>query len=124
MVGVNPVADALGRVNKLEVVPLEQLGRPRIDVVVNCSGVFRDLFINQMNLLDRAIKLAAEQDEPDEMNFVRKHARQQVCSISVRYAMPSASKSWHDASTCMFPSKHSYSAVVAWLLAWKAIIRA
>ena len=32
----------------------------------------------QMNLLDRAIKLAAEQDEPEEMNFVRKHARQQV----------------------------------------------
>merc|ERR1719201_2285656 len=74
MVGVMPVSDALGRVNKLEVIPLEELGRPRVDVVVNCSGVFRDLFINQMNLLDRAVKLAAEQDEPLEMNFVRKHA--------------------------------------------------
>ena len=79
LVGINPVSDALGRVNKLEVIPLEDLGRPRVDVVVNCSGVFRDLFVNQMNLLDRAIKLAAEQDEPDEMNFVRKHAREQVC---------------------------------------------
>lgn len=78
MVGIAPVADALGRVNKLEVIPIEQLGRPRVDVVVNCSGVFRDLFVNQMNLLDRAIKLAAEQDEPDELNFVRKHAKQQV----------------------------------------------
>lgn len=78
MVGVKPVPDALGRVNKLEVIPIEELGRPRVDVVVNCSGVFRDLFVNQMLLLDRAIKLAAEQDEPDEMNFVRKHARQQV----------------------------------------------
>lgn len=48
MVGINPVPDALGRVNKLEVIPLEQLGRPRIDVVVNCSGVFRDLFVNQV----------------------------------------------------------------------------
>jgi cobalamin biosynthesis Mg chelatase CobN len=48
MVGVKPVADALGRVNKLEVIPLEELGRPRIDVVVNCSGVFRDLFVNQV----------------------------------------------------------------------------
>jgi len=66
------------RVNKLEVIPLSELGRPRVDVVVNCSGVFRDLFVNQMLLLDRAIKLAAEQDEPDEMNFVRKHAKQQV----------------------------------------------
>ncbi len=78
MVGINPVSDALGRVNKLEVMSLEELGRPRVDVVVNCSGVFRDLFVNQMNLLDRAIKMAAEQDEPEEMNFVRKHARVQV----------------------------------------------
>ena len=48
MVGVKPVADALGRVNKLEVIPLEELKRPRVDVVVNCSGVFRDLFVNQV----------------------------------------------------------------------------
>ena len=34
----------------------------------------------QMNLLDRAVKLAAEQDEPDEVNFVRKHAKEQVRS--------------------------------------------
>merc|ERR1711904_741164 len=60
MVGVRPAPDALGRVNKLELIPLEELGRPRIDVVVNCSGVFRDLFVNQMNLLDRAVKLAVE----------------------------------------------------------------
>ena len=78
MVGIKPVPDALGRVNKLEVIPLEELGRPRVDVVVNCSGVFRDLFVNQMNLLDRAVKMAAELDEPEDMNFVRKHARQQV----------------------------------------------
>ena len=83
MVGVRPVADALGRVNKLEVIPLEELGRPRVDVVVNCSGVFRDLFVNQMNLLDRAIKLAAEQDEPDEVNFVRKHAKAQAAELGV-----------------------------------------
>ena len=84
MVGIDPVSDALGRVNKLEVIPLEELGRPRVDVVVNCSGVFRDLFVNQMNLLDRAIKMAAEQDEPEEMNFVRKHARQQVLTAPLQ----------------------------------------
>jgi len=83
MVGVRPVPDALGRVNKLELIPLSELGRPRVDVVVNCSGVFRDLFINQMNLLDRAIKLAAEQDEPLEMNFVRKHALEQAAELGV-----------------------------------------
>ncbi len=51
MVGIKPVPDALGRVNKLEVTPLEELGRPRVDVVVNCSGVFRDLFVNQVGTL-------------------------------------------------------------------------
>lgn len=55
LAGVRPVADSIGRVNKLELIPLEELGRPRIDVVVSCSGVFRDLFINQMNLLDRGV---------------------------------------------------------------------
>lgn len=83
LVGVRPVPDALGRVNKLELIPLEELGRPRIDVVVNCSGVFRDLFINQMNLLDRAIKMAAEADEPIEMNYVRKHAIEQAKELGV-----------------------------------------
>jgi magnesium chelatase subunit H len=83
MVGVKPVPDALGRVNKLELIPLEELGRPRIDVVINCSGVFRDLFINQMNLLDKAIKMAAEANEPPEMNFVRKHALKQAEEMGI-----------------------------------------
>ncbi|PIA48460.1 hypothetical protein AQUCO_01400802v1 [Aquilegia coerulea] len=48
MIGVRPIADSVGRVNKVEPVSIEELGRPRIDVVVNCSGVFRDLFINQV----------------------------------------------------------------------------
>jgi magnesium chelatase subunit H len=83
MVGVKPVPDSLGRVNKLELLSLEELGRPRVDVVVNCSGVFRDLFINQMALLDRAVKMAAEADEPLEMNFVRKHAIAQAKELGV-----------------------------------------
>jgi len=78
MVGVRPLPDSLGRVNRIEPIPLEELGRPRIDVVVTCSGVFRDLFINQMNLLDRAVKMVAELDEPLDQNFVRKHALEQA----------------------------------------------
>ncbi|MEB3146392.1 MAG: magnesium chelatase subunit H [Cylindrospermopsis raciborskii 1523720] len=83
MVGVRPIPDSLGRVNKLELIPLEELGRPRIDVVINCSGVFRDLFINQMNLLDQGVKMAAEADEPLEMNYVRKHALQQAQEMGI-----------------------------------------
>ena len=83
MVGTKPVADAFGRVNKLELIPLNELGRPRIDVVVNCSGVFRDLFMNQMALLDQAVKMAAEADEPLDMNYVRKHAIAQAAELGV-----------------------------------------
>ncbi|MQL41456.1 magnesium chelatase subunit H, partial [Escherichia coli] len=81
MIGVTPVADTFGRVNRVEPVSIEELGRPRIDVVVNCSGVFRDLFINQMNLLDRAVKMVAELDEPAEQNYVRKHALEQAQAL-------------------------------------------
>ena len=77
-VGVKPMPDSVGRVNKLELLSLEELGRPRIDVVVNCSGVFRDLFINQMALIDQAVKMAAEADEPLDQNFVRKHSLEQA----------------------------------------------
>ncbi|THG14934.1 hypothetical protein TEA_018943 [Camellia sinensis var. sinensis] len=83
MIGVLPIADTFGRVNRVEPVSLEELGRPRIDVVVNCSGVFRDLFINQMNLLDRAVKMVAELDEPEDQNYVRKHAIEQAKTLGV-----------------------------------------
>ena len=57
----------------LEVIPLEELGRPRIDVVVTMSGVFRDMFPNLIALIDKAVKLVANLNEPPEMNYVRKH---------------------------------------------------
>lgn len=105
LIGVKPIPDALGRVNKLELIPLEELGRPRIDVVVNCSGVFRDLFINQMALMDKAVKLAAEADEDPEMNFVRKHAIEQAKDLDV---------SVREAATRVFSnSSGSYSANVS-----------
>ena len=104
LVGVKPVPDSIGRVNKLELIPLEELGRPRVDVVVTCSGVFRDLFINQMNLLDRAVKMAAEADEPLEKNFVRAHAIAQAKEFSI---------SLRDAATRVFSNAAgSYSANV------------
>ncbi|KAK9128724.1 hypothetical protein Syun_017521 [Stephania yunnanensis] len=83
MIGVMPVADTFGRVNKVEPVSLEELGRPRIDVVVNCSGVFRDLFINQMNLIDSAVKMVAELDEPEDQNYVKKHATEQAKTLGI-----------------------------------------
>ena len=57
-----------------ELIPLEELGRPRIDVLITLSGIFRDLLPLQTRLLAEAAFLAASADEPLEQNFVRRHA--------------------------------------------------
>jgi cobaltochelatase CobN len=62
------------RVVGLEPIPLEELGRPRIDVTVRISGFFRDAFPHLVNVLDDAVTLVAGLDEPLDLNFVRKHA--------------------------------------------------
>jgi cobaltochelatase CobN len=59
---------------RLSVLPLEELGRPRIDCLVNICGFFRDMFPNVVELLDQAFNLVAGLDEPSEMNYVRKHS--------------------------------------------------
>jgi magnesium chelatase subunit H len=78
LLGVRPVRDALNRTTTVEAIPLRDLGRPRIDVVMTVSGIFRDLFSPTVQLLDKAVRLVAELDEPLEMNFVRKHVREQI----------------------------------------------
>jgi magnesium chelatase subunit H len=78
LLGVRPRRDSLNRATGVEVIPLDVLGRPRIDVVMTVSGIFRDLFGSTMNLLDTAVRTVAELDEPEEMNFVRRHVLQQV----------------------------------------------
>lgn len=75
LVGVCPVWNEESlRVTGLEVIPLEELGRPRIDVNVRISGFFRDAFPNLISLMDEAIRTVAALDESHEMNFVKKHA--------------------------------------------------
>ncbi|MGY2114512.1 cobaltochelatase subunit CobN [Nocardia gipuzkoensis] len=75
LLGVRPVWDeASRRVSTLEVLSLEELGRPRIDVTVRISGFFRDAFPHVLALLDDAVRLVADLDEPAEANYVRAHA--------------------------------------------------
>jgi cobaltochelatase CobN len=79
LLGVRPVWDeASRRVNDLQVIPIEELGRPRIDVTVRISGFFRDAFPHVVAMLDDAVRLVAGLDEPDEHNHVRAHARADV----------------------------------------------
>ncbi|MGV9615794.1 cobaltochelatase subunit CobN [Nocardia xishanensis] len=76
LLGVRPVWDeASRRVTTLEVIPLSELGRPRIDVTVRISGFFRDAFPHVLALLDDAVRLVADLDEPAGSNYVRAHAQ-------------------------------------------------
>src|SRR5437764_4016395 len=78
LLGVRPVRDALNRVTEIEVIPLDELKRPRIDVVMTVSGIFRDLFAPTMALLDKAVRRVAALDEPAEMNFVRRNVNESM----------------------------------------------
>jgi cobaltochelatase CobN len=76
LLGVRPEWDeASRRVSRLDVVPLEELGRPRVDVTVRISGFFRDAFPHVVAMLDDAVRLVADLDEPEDQNFVRAHTR-------------------------------------------------
>ncbi|MBA4766275.1 MAG: magnesium chelatase subunit H [Porphyrobacter sp.] len=73
LMGARPRRDTYGRLAGAELIPLEELGRPRIDVVVTLSGIFRDLLPMQTRMLAEAALLASGADEPVEANFIRKH---------------------------------------------------
>ena len=76
LLGCRPVwDDASRRVSGFDVVPYDELQRPRIDVTVRISGFFRDAFPHVVQLIDDAVSAVAALDEPDEVNFVAAHAR-------------------------------------------------
>jgi len=70
LLGVKPVWKSI-YVRELEIIPLSELKRPRIDVVVTICGIFRDTFYNIIELLDKAFKTVAELEEPEDLNFVK-----------------------------------------------------
>ncbi len=74
LVGAKPVKEGTGRIVRYELEPLERLNHPRIDVLGNLSGIFRDSFVNVIELLDDLFLRAATADELRDRNFIRKHA--------------------------------------------------
>ncbi len=79
LMGVKPVWErSSGRVTGIQAIPLEELKRPRIDVTMRISGLFRDTFPNVVNLLDEAVSLIAGLKESPEQNFIAKHVETQV----------------------------------------------
>lgn len=74
LLGVRPLwQKGSRRISGLEVIPLEELKRPRIDVMARVSGLFRDTLFSAIDWLEKAAALVAALDEPPTMNFVRKH---------------------------------------------------
>jgi magnesium chelatase subunit H len=78
LLGVRPRRDRLNRVTEIDIIPLEQLNRPRIDVTMTVSGIFRDLFGATIQLLDKAVRAVAALDEPPDMNYLRHHVTGQM----------------------------------------------
>ncbi len=76
LVGAEPIKEGTGRIVRYGLKPLAEVGHPRIDVLGNLSGIFRDSFVNIIELLDDLFQRAADADEPEEENYIRKHTLQ------------------------------------------------
>ena len=92
LIGARPVKDGQGKIGRYQLIPLVELGRPRIDVLMTVSGIFRDTFAGTMDQLDRLIRDAATAEEPEEQNFIRKHVN----------AMVAEGKEWEAATARIF----------------------
>jgi len=82
LMGVRPVWDPTGRVTGVELIPLGELKRPRVDVVVRISGIVRDTLPNYVYLIDEGVEKAVVAEEPDEMNYVKKHYLEYLKKLS------------------------------------------
>ncbi len=112
------------QVKGLEVIPLAELGRPRIDVTARISGLFRDAMPSVMELLDQAVLLAAGLEEDPAMNFVRKHVQNDSEELAKEEGL-SQEEAWRQAAYRIFGDQAgTYGAGVANLLEaknWESI---
>jgi magnesium chelatase subunit H len=83
LMGARPRFDSYGRLSGADLIPLAELGRPRIDVVMTLSGIFRDLLPLQTRMLAEAAYKAATADEPASLNFIRAHAMAYAAQMDV-----------------------------------------
>ncbi|HUZ27685.1 MAG TPA: cobaltochelatase subunit CobN, partial [Solirubrobacteraceae bacterium] len=90
------------RVNGLEVMPLSELDRPRIDVTVRISGFFRDAFPHLVRLLDDAVATVAGLDEGPEENYIAAHARADAERLAEELG---AEPAWRRATARVFGSR-------------------
>jgi cobalamin biosynthesis Mg chelatase CobN len=80
LLGARVAKDHFGRAERADLIPLAELGRPRIDILANTSAVFKNTFPGAIRLIHEAVALAAAADEPYESNFVKRHVDELVAS--------------------------------------------
>ena len=89
LLGVRPIwRKDNGKIDGLELIPSEELGRPRIDVTARISGLVRDALPQAVSLVNRAVELVAALDEPDELNYLAKHVRADVAAAEAEGVDP------------------------------------
>jgi len=80
LLGARVAKDFFGRAERVDLIPLAELGRPRIDILANTSAVFKNTFPGAIRLVQQAVELAAAADEPYEQNYVKRHVDELVAS--------------------------------------------
>lgn len=120
LIGVQPLWQPNGRLQGFSVIPLDELGRERIDVTIRVSGITRDNFSNCIEIIDEALQAVASLSEAPEKNFVRKHSMEQIKECGT---VENDADAWRDATLRIFASKPgSYSAgtqLAVYASAWK-----
>ncbi|AFM28047.1 cobaltochelatase subunit CobN [Desulfomonile tiedjei] len=83
LLGTRPIWRNNGRLKGFDVIPLEELGRPRIDVTIRVSGITRDNFPSTIDVLDEIVQAVAMLDEPLDQNYVRQHTLERLNGSSI-----------------------------------------
>ncbi len=120
LLGVKPVWQPNSRIKGFEIISIEELRRPRIDVTIRVSGISRDNFPNCIEFIDESIQTVASLDEPEEMNYPRKHAVAQVAEAG---KTGNDKEVWRNATLRIFSAKPgTYQAgtqLAVYASAWK-----
>ncbi|MEF8872530.1 MAG: cobaltochelatase subunit CobN [Haloarculaceae archaeon] len=82
LMGVEPEWTDAGRIDDVNPIPLDNLGRPRIDVTTRVSGLFRDAFPQAASVVHDAVDAVVDRDEPHEMNYIKKHAAEDAADLA------------------------------------------
>lgn len=93
LMGVRPIwIGSSNRVSGIELISLEELQRPRLDVTCRISGLFRDTFPMLTELLDDAVKLVASAEELEEMNYIKKHFNEDITALKAKGIDPKTAR--------------------------------